>query len=78
MQQTLKEQLEALLKKEREKLLSRREAAEMLGVTVDTLATWKCKQRYDLPVVMIGRLPKYRLADLLAFIERNTLFSEVQ
>lgn len=76
MQQELKEQIEALLKKERERLLSRKEAAEILGITPETLAAWKCLQRYDLPVVMVGRLPKYRLSDLQNFIERNTIYKE--
>lgn len=42
-------------------LLSRSEAARYLGVTSQTLAIWKTTQRYNLPVVKIGRLAKYRL-----------------
>jgi excisionase family DNA binding protein len=52
-------------------LLSRRQAAEYLGVTEQTLAIWKCTKRYDLPFVKVGRLVKYRRSDLNAFIERN-------
>ena len=56
----------------RSELLSRRQAAEYLGVTEHTLAVWKCTRRYDLPVVKIGRLVKYKKSDLDAFIERRT------
>ena len=56
-----------------ERLLSREEAAEYLGVKSQTLAIWLCTRRYDLPVVKIGRLAKYRRADLDAFIRRRTV-----
>jgi predicted DNA-binding transcriptional regulator AlpA len=51
-------------------LLSRRQAAHYLGVTEQTLAIWKCTGRYNLPTVKIGRLVKYRQADLDQFINR--------
>lgn len=54
-------------------LLSREEAANYLGVTPQTLAVWACTKRYDLPFVKIGRLVKYRRADLDAFIARRTI-----
>lgn len=57
-------------------LLSRKEAAEYLGVSESTLAIWKCTGRYQLPCVKIGRLVKYRRADLDAFIERNVVTRE--
>lgn len=59
-------------------LLSRQEAAAFLGVSVSTLAVWACNKRYGLPVVKMGRLVKYRLSDLIAFIERRTLNQEVK
>ncbi len=52
-------------------LLSRKEAAKYLGISEQTLAIWKCAKRYDLPFVKIGRLIKYRKADLDAFIFKN-------
>lgn len=57
-------------------LLSRKEAAQYLGVSENTLAIWKCTGRYQLPCVKIGRLVKYRRADLDAFIERNVFVKE--
>ena len=53
-------------------LLTRDEAARYLGLTPHTLAVWKCCKRYDLPVVKVGRLVRYRKADLDAFIARHT------
>lgn len=49
-------------------LLTRREAAVYLGVAEQTLAVWKCTGRRSLPFVKIGRLVRYRKADLDAFI----------
>jgi len=54
-------------------LLSRKEAAEFLGVKEITLAVWKCTKRYNLPVVKVGRLVRYRHSDLMDFINRRTV-----
>lgn len=53
-------------------LLSRQEAADFLGVKKHTLEVWAVSRLQDLPYVKIGRLVKYRYADLLAFVRRNT------
>ena len=53
-------------------LLNRKEAAEKLGVTEGTLAVWSCTKRYGLPFIKVGRLVKYRLADLEAFLDSRT------
>lgn len=50
-------------------LMSRKDAAEYLGVTEGTLAVWKCTSRYPLKCIKIGRLAKYRKSDLDEFIE---------
>ena len=54
-----------------EGLCSPAEASRILGVTPHTLAVWRCENRYSLPYVKIGRLVRYRRADLEAFIERG-------
>ena len=54
-------------------LLTRKEAARYLGVSARTLAVWACTKRWGLPMVKIGRLAKYRKADLDAFIEQRTV-----
>ena len=55
------------------RLLTRKEAADFLGVKEITLAIWKSTQRHGLPVVKVGRLAKYRYSDLLAFVDRQTV-----
>ena len=57
----------------RSDLLTRKEAAKYLGVAERTLAVWACTKRWGLPMVKIGRLAKYRKADLDAFIARRTV-----
>lgn len=54
-------------------LLTRKQAADYLGIKESTLAVWACTKRYDLPVVRVGRLVKYRLTDLEAFVDRQTI-----
>jgi predicted DNA-binding transcriptional regulator AlpA len=54
------------------RLLNRNEAAQFLGVSPQTLAYWACTKRYELPLVKIGRLAKYRMSDLEAFINNCT------
>jgi excisionase family DNA binding protein len=53
-------------------LLSRKEAAAYLGVTLGTLETWAWDKRYDLPITKIGKkMCKYRLSVLNKFIEKG-------
>jgi excisionase family DNA binding protein len=59
-------------------LLTRREAAEYLGITESTLSVWACVKRYRLPYVKVGRLVKYRRADLDAFIAQRTVNQTVE
>jgi predicted DNA-binding transcriptional regulator AlpA len=54
--------------KTKEKLVTRRQAAELLGVREQTLAVWQTTNRYDLPIVKIGaKSVRYRLSDLRTF-----------
>jgi excisionase family DNA binding protein len=61
----------------RKNLMTRKEAADYLGVKEQTLACWACAGRYRLPFVRIGRLVKYRQQDLDAFILENRIGEEV-
>ena len=54
-------------------LLSRKEAAQLLGCRPQTLAAWTTLGRYSLPVVKVGRLARYRRSDLEKFISRRTV-----
>jgi len=49
-------------------LMTRKEAAAYLCVSEMTLAIWKSTGRYSVRVYKIGRLAKYKKADLDAFI----------
>lgn len=48
-------------------LLTPQDVANRLGISIATLATWRCTQRYALTYVKIGRLVRYRLSDVEAF-----------
>lgn len=54
-------------------LLTREQAAEYLGIKPQTLAVWALTQRYNLPMVKVGRCVRYRRSDLEAFLERRTV-----
>ena len=56
-----------------DKLISRNEAAEILGLSPGTLEVWACKKRYNLLYVKIGKLAKYRMSDVEQFIESRTV-----
>ncbi len=51
-----------------DRLLSPREAAELLGVTEHTLAVWRSSKRYPLPYFCVGRGVRYRPSDLEEFL----------
>ena len=60
-------------------LLTPKQAAEILGVTIGTLAVWRCTARYPLPFVKIGRRVMYRQNDIDNFIENGVSnLSEVE
>jgi hypothetical protein len=55
------------------KLLSNDEAAAHLGVTPRTLEVWRCKKRYPIQYIKVGRLVKYREDVLDAWLLSNTV-----
>jgi excisionase family DNA binding protein len=50
-------------------LLTTAQAAECLGMTEATLATWRSTRRRDVPYVKVGRSVRYRRCDLEAWLE---------
>lgn len=52
---------------ETKSLLTPQDVADRLGVSTTTLATWRCTKRYPLAYVKVGRLVRYRIADVEAF-----------
>lgn len=55
-----------------DRLLTRREAAEYLGLQEQTLAIWASTGRYALPVVKVGRSVRYRQSDLERWLTERT------
>lgn len=53
-------------------LLTTAEAAAALGLAAETLSNWRCHGRYALPYVRAGRLIRYRVSDLLAWLDRRS------
>ena len=50
-------------------LLDEKQAAERLTVSPGTLAVWRSTGRYNLPFVKVGRMVRYRLSDLDAWVD---------
>lgn len=46
-------------------------ASAVLGVRPSTLANWRTTGRYSLPFLKMGRLVRYRTADLAAWIAQR-------
>ena len=60
-------------KTEQRELLNEREAAGRLGLkNPNTLAVWRCKKRYKLPFIRVGRYIRYDAKDIEKFLARNT------
>lgn len=53
------------------KLLTPEAVADQLGMTLHTLAVWRCTKRVPLPYVKVGRSVRYRAADVEAFISSH-------
>ena len=56
--------------------ISESHAAIVLGVKPTTLANWRCTGRYNLPFIKSGRLVRYRVVDLSAWIASRRLGGE--
>ena len=54
-------------------LLSREDAARYLGVRPGTLAVWASTHRYGLRFFKIGKLARYRRADLENFVQARAV-----
>ena len=55
-----------------ETLLTRREAAAILKLKVQTLAKWAMDGKH-LPVVKVGRTVRYRRTDIDKLVERGSI-----
>jgi excisionase family DNA binding protein len=52
----------------KDKLLNRKEVAELLGIKPETLAVWSCTKRYNIPYIKVGRMVRYKYEDVEAFL----------
>lgn len=64
--------LGALVQRAAGGLLTTEEAARHLNIKPQTLNNWRVTGRYALPFIRVGRLCRYRMADLDAFISART------
>ena len=51
-------------------------ASTVLGIKPATLCNWRCTGRYNLPFIKTGRLVRYRVADLAAWIAKRRTGAE--
>ncbi len=58
-------------------LLNTEQTALILGVQATTLQNWRSLGRHRLPYVKVGRLPRYRIGDLVDWIAERTRNPEV-
>jgi excisionase family DNA binding protein len=56
-----------------DKLLTRKEAAQFLGLAESTLSNWACTKRVVIPTIRLGRSVRYRLSDLNHYIENSKI-----
>lgn len=54
------------------KLLTEAQAAEILGIKPQTLTVWRCTRRHELPHIKVGRAVRYRLSDLMTWLDERT------
>ena len=64
--------LGALVQRVTGELLTTEDAAAYLNIKPQTLNNWRVTGRYALPFIRVGRLCRYRMADLDAFIAART------
>lgn len=55
------------------RLLNPKETAELICVTPGTLSVWRTTARYELSYIKCGRLVRYRVSDILAFLESRRI-----
>ncbi len=47
-------------------------AAELLGVSKGTLQVWRSTGRYNIPYIKVGRNVRYKVSDLMRWLESRT------
>lgn len=63
----------------RERLLTTEQTADFLSIRAHTLIYWRCKTKADGPdFIKLGRLVRYRVADIVRFLRRARVRRESQ
>ncbi|CAA0079504.1 Uncharacterised protein [BD1-7 clade bacterium] len=57
-------------------LLTTRQAAELLGVSAATLATWRSTKAVNIPFTKIGNSIRYIREDLISMIRENRVHTD--
>lgn len=55
-----------------EALITPEQTSNLLGVSTHTLAVWRCRKRYGLRYVKLGRKVMYRPTDIERFLRSRT------
>ena len=53
-------------------LLTTPEVADITGNTISTIATWRCTRKVNIPYIKIGKSVRYRLSDVIKFLDDMT------
>lgn len=56
-------------------LMNSVEVSKSINVSEGTLAVWRSTGRYTLPYIKVGRLVRYRRADIEAWLDRRKKIS---
>lgn len=56
-----------------EKYLTTKQTAELTQIKRQTLAYWRHVGKVDLPYIKLGGCVRYKLSDVEAWVERNTV-----
>lgn len=56
-----------------DRLLTRQQAAEFLGISTHTLAVWACTKRYPLRYYRVGSRAMYKTSELVALVESRAV-----
>lgn len=57
-------------KQELDKLLTNKQTANILGLSVATVNNWRYQEDRPLPYVKVGRAVRYRLSDVQKYIQK--------
>ena len=60
------------------RLLTERQTADILGVSPQTLTTWRCTRRYPLRFLKVGGLVRYCENDVLEFLNQGAVSPQLR